>query len=326
MQGIVMLKLYAQAALYQVKPTVQSKQEGGSYQLPILPANTLKETLKVSAEHCNAYNGLTNWGGQFAALLHPNYIQTLSLPMQLAMMVSQPFPFKPIGLVHVANNIKVQKLPEQSAQLSLSTEFGKIYFHRRGWLFEVKTFAREQGSQSAMHNIQATSYYLARSKHSLQQSEHFKEKCENAPKWIQDAAQGALDLVAQQSNRSSNELARHDFMFAKDIGRKYAKISNDYNPIHLYPFTARLLGFKKAIAHGMYSKAWAVSQLIKTYSFTQPSFEVNTTFLNPILLPLTTTLLSTTGQSGNAEIRFALQSLKNGTQNMHLYGVIRAGI
>jgi hypothetical protein len=223
----------------------------------------------------------------------------------------------------------VQKLPEQNAQLSLSTAFGKVYFHRRGWLFEVNTFARENESQSAMHNVQATSYYLARCKHSLQQADYFNDNAQSAPAWIQNAAEDALCLAELDINNGSNELAHHDFMFTEDIGRKYAKISRDYNPIHLYPFTARLLGFKKAIAHGMYSKAWAVSQLFETYSFRQPSFEINTTFLNAIMLPLPTTLISTTKQCENAEqksISFALQSHKKGISNMHLYGVIHAGI
>src|SRR3546814_15954009 len=41
---------------------------------------------------------------------------------------------------------------------------------------------------------------------------------------------------------------------AADTGRRYAKVGKDFNPIHLTPFTARLFGFKRHIAHGMRSE------------------------------------------------------------------------
>jgi hypothetical protein len=47
-----------------------------------------------------------------------------------------------------------------------------------------------------------------------------------------------------------------------DLGRRYAPIAGDYNPIHLYPLTARLFGFKRPIVHGMWTLAYAMSRLI----------------------------------------------------------------
>ena len=38
-----------------------------------------------------------------------------------------------------------------------------------------------------------------------------------------------------------------------DLGRKYAAVSGDHNPIHLYPLTAKALGFPRQIAHGMWT-------------------------------------------------------------------------
>ena len=34
-----------------------------------------------------------------------------------------------------------------------------------------------------------------------------------------------------------------------DLGRRYAAVSGDHNPIHLYPLTAKALGFPRQIAH-----------------------------------------------------------------------------
>ena len=48
-----------------------------------------------------------------------------------------------------------------------------------------------------------------------------------------------------------------------DIGRRYAKVSGDVNPIHMSSLTAKALGFKRAIAHGMWVKAHALAAQVK---------------------------------------------------------------
>src|SRR6266487_1403229 len=40
-----------------------------------------------------------------------------------------------------------------------------------------------------------------------------------------------------------------------DLGRRYAAVSGDRNPIHLYRLTAWLFGFRRPIAHGMWAAA-----------------------------------------------------------------------
>ena len=42
-----------------------------------------------------------------------------------------------------------------------------------------------------------------------------------------------------------------DWSLPANLGRSYGGISKDYNPIHLYPWTAKLFGFRRQIAHGM---------------------------------------------------------------------------
>ena len=46
-----------------------------------------------------------------------------------------------------------------------------------------------------------------------------------------------------------------------DIGRRYAAVSGDRNPIHLAGFAAKAFGFKSAIAHGMWVKARTLAAL-----------------------------------------------------------------
>jgi acyl dehydratase len=46
-----------------------------------------------------------------------------------------------------------------------------------------------------------------------------------------------------------------------DAGRRYAPLSGDWNPIHLNALAARLFGFRRAIAHGMWVKARCLAAL-----------------------------------------------------------------
>ena len=46
-----------------------------------------------------------------------------------------------------------------------------------------------------------------------------------------------------------------------DIGRRYAAVSGDRNPIHMHALSAKAFGFPRAIAHGMWTKARCLAAL-----------------------------------------------------------------
>ena len=69
-------------------------------------------------------------------------------------------------------------------------------------------------------------------------------------------------------------------------GRRYAAVSGDHNPIHLYPLTAKALGFPRQIAHGMWTKARGLAALENRLP---DAVSVEVAFKKPILLPGTVT-------------------------------------
>lgn len=330
-----MLKLYAQAAIYRPPgetmlsfPSTQIFERYGLLQasnkqetttksdVPELPSIRLQKSVEIESKHFQAYNSLTTWGDSNQTQVHPNYIQTLSLPMQLEMMVTHPFPFKPFGLVHLANEITINELPRLNDSIDLSTRFGKVFFHRRGWVFEVISEAHQQSSQNSEPFVVASSYYLSRQDH----DKMTKSQVSNIPKlclpnWIAKTIE--ISIKNGASIVDSVE-------FKQDIGRQYARISGDYNPIHLSPYTARLLGFKKAIAHGMFSKALVLSKLIPEPHKLSHPVSIKTTFCQPIVLPMKTQLLFDKDQShGDTTLKFALTSgQKIEKPRYHLVGSI----
>jgi acyl dehydratase len=87
-----------------------------------------------------------------------------------------------------------------------------------------------------------------------------------------------------------------------DVGRRYAAVSGDHNPIHLYPLTAKALGFRRQIAHGMWSLARCVAALENRLP---DAVTVDATFKKPIFLPGTVAFGQDPAEDG---IAFALTS------------------
>jgi acyl dehydratase len=81
------------------------------------------------------------------------------------------------------------------------------------------------------------------------------------------------------------ELARWDI--PPDQGRRYARASGDFNPIHLWPVTARPLGFSRPILQGFCTQALVAHALIERSLAGDPAAlrRLRITFRAPISLP-----------------------------------------
>lgn len=287
--------------------------------VPVLPENTVRKEFRINSVHCERYNKAVNWKLGIASVIHPNYLQVLTLPMQLEMMINEPFPFKPMGLVHLANHIEVNCLPEQNAKLLLQTSFNGLTRHKNGWVFALLS----EGFVNGKLAISATSYYLTRQRHAQ------TNKNTDLTSTVKiDEANSKTKVV--QKNASDmpiiNELLPPfdiscDMNFPLGIGRQYARVSGDFNPIHLTRWTAKLMGFKQAIAHGMYSKALCISVVLKQEmengkgALAQTPMQFSTQFVQPIYLPTSCEL--NINRDGD-QIDFSLTSKSRSKAREHL--------
>ncbi len=100
-----------------------------------------------------------------------------------------------------------------------------------------------------------------------------------------------------------------------DIGRRYAAVSGDRNPIHLSKLTARLFGFPRAIAHGM----WLAARTLAVLEGRLPDAgTVDVAFKAPVLLPSTIAIGARQVEGGWAlDVRSARSS------KPHLRGSVR---
>ncbi len=191
------------------------------------------------AERLTTYRALCSLGDDGELPLP--FLQMLSGDLHIALLGRSEFPLPVAGLIHVTNRI-VQRgaLPADGAyDLEASVEG-----HRddpRGTLFDLHTRA-SLGSDCVW---ESTASILSRPKAAPKPGATTREK-------RSDEAPAGLDVRPARSTI---------WTLRADLGRRYAAISGDYNPIHLSALTARSFGFKRAIVHGMWSLARCLGEL-----------------------------------------------------------------
>ena len=174
----------------------------------------------------------------------------------LAVMLSRQFPFSVAGMLHVENDISCDQiyLPRErgivDVEISLEspTETGAVFL-----ALDTKI---SQG-----HRVVATcrSRYLAK--------------------------RGARTGPAQR--RKSEEMPAPKIEARWDVTRRtaweYARVSGDYNPIHLWRWVARAAGFPSPIIQGMYTVGRAAAGLQHVVG--RPLTRISSRFRRPISIP-----------------------------------------
>jgi acyl dehydratase len=200
------------------------------------------------------------------------YVHVLAFPLHLALMADGSFPFPAIGLVHVANQIVQHRTIEHAEQLDLEVRATPLEPHRRGRTFSIASTAHVDGELV----WEETSTMLRRGGASSS-GPGSREDGSSAP----ESSDGESGPSAPESSAGGEQ-----WRLAGDLGRRYAAVSGDRNPIHLHALTARALGFPCAIAHGMWTKARCLAALQDAHAdLRQGAFAIDVSFRRAILLP-----------------------------------------
>jgi hypothetical protein len=101
----------------------------------------------------------------------------------------------------------------------------------------------------------------------------------------------------------------------EDLGRRYAKASGDYNLIHLHPLLSKRFGFDRVLAHGMWSKARCVAELLP--SLEARPYKIEVQFKLPLFMPSEVGFVSQPGENG---LVFELRDSKG--RRPHLSGEV----
>lgn len=230
-------------------------------------------------------------GFRLGSTLPPTYPHLLGFRLQLALMADRAFPFPATGLVHVANDLSVLATINVGDPLDVTVHAEGPHPHRRGRTVDLVTEVTRGGEPV----WRSTSTYLRRGP---------AQPGANPA----DAGTGRSD-VQPDADLPASAVWR----LPADLGRRYAAVSGDRNPIHLWPLTARLFGFKRPIAHGMWTAAASVAALEGRLP---ERCRIAVEFKAPVLLPATVELGTAVEPDGAA--RLVLRSRRSGRP--HLLG------
>lgn len=231
-------------------------------------------------------------GFRLADTLPSTYIHVLAFPLHMALMTDSSFPFPAVGLVHIENRIVQHRPVHVSEPLSLRVRATPVEPHPKGRQFTLVSEAYA-GSELVWEGFSTNLRFGGGSDSST------------------DKPKGTKKAVPPVSAT---------WKLDGGLGRRYGAVSGDRNPIHMHDLSAKLFGFKRAIAHGM----WTNARCLAALEGRLPSaYEVEVAFKKPILLPATVTFGSKpSGKSGGARepIEFSVRSTKDAP---HLDGTVR---
>ncbi|MFC3299159.1 hypothetical protein FJV46_13015 [Arthrobacter agilis] len=197
------------------------------------------------------------------------YLHTIAFPVAMSVLARPDFPMPLLGLVHLRNEVHQDRQVGASELLDVVAWSEDLRPHAAGAQFDLVTEISVGG-----HRVWCgRSVYLARGIR-LEPS-HSRPAGEDRPAFVPPVRTGVWRLDAA-------------------TGRHYAAVSGDWNPIHLSGPSARALGMKGAIAHGMYLAARMVDEAVPAPTGAL-SWRID--FATPVLLPgsVTTAFLAVPG-------------------------------
>ena len=188
--------------------------------------------------------------------LPPTYPQLAAAAVHLGLLGTHGFPFHPMGLVHVTNEIEQFRPIHRTEALTFTASVGPGGMHPKGRMIEVLTELK-----TANGEIPWTSRATALKMSTNQPRSKPQEPQEDRAGW------------------RDSETIRCNLQ--EDLGRRYGKVAGDLNPIHQRAWLAKPFGFSRHIIHGTWTLAWALHPILSWKS----SYKLEARFKRPVPLP-----------------------------------------
>lgn len=239
----------------------------------------------------------------------------LAFPLHMALMTNGSFPFGPVGLVHVSNRIRVLRPLDVSETLDVKVSATPLAPHAKGRTFTLLSEISVRGErvweeQSTMlrrggGDAPGSSGEMTGGSHDTPGGDDTSS--------AGDTSGNSEASAARQLLSEARETAQ--WRLPEDLGRRYGGVSGDRNPIHMHALSAKLFGFPRAIAHGMWTKAHCLAALAARLP---DAYEIEVFFRKPILLPGSVSFAEA-GERGRTS--FAVRSGGN-AKRIHLEGTV----
>jgi acyl dehydratase len=210
--------------------------------------------------HIARYGAVCGYGAASAAgsAVPVTYPHVISMPLHIAIFSNPLFPLRPLGLIHLTNVIEPLAPLTAGARVDVDVTAGNYRRLDAGLAFDMTTELTASGVPV------------------------WREICCFMARWPDPAAGGAgRPPRPPKAPRDATVLGERQVTLG--TAWDYARVSADFNPIHLHQGAARKFGLRGAIMHGMWSLAYALAQMPPP-KITLPG-RIDTDFLTPVQLP-----------------------------------------
>jgi len=245
--------------------------------------------VRIERTRLAAYDRVCGFGLRDA--LPATYLHVLVFPLQVVLMADRGFPLGPAGLVHVRNRIVVHRRVDAAEIISLSSTALALRPHPKGAQVDLVGQVRV-GEELVWEGV---STYLSRGA--------------SVPGETAPVPHVAVDL-------GPDAPANAVWDVPGDMGRRYAAVSGDVDPMHLSSLAAKAFGFPRALVQGMLAKAHALAAI---ESRLPDAYVVDVDFSEPLLLPSNASFFAAQQDHG---LDFAVRPAEG--PGDHLRGTVRA--
>jgi acyl dehydratase len=213
----------------------------------------------------------------------------IAMPLHLKIFATEAFPLRPMGLIHLTNRIEAPGDLHPGMAVDVDVAVCNYRKTDAGLAFDLDSQLSSDGTVL----WRETCVFMSRWPESVERTGGRPPRPPKAPK---DA--GVLrELEVSQST-----------------AWEYARVSRDFNPIHLSDRAARFFGLRGAISHGMWSLARSLAEV--PYAAAAPGARLETQFLTPVQLPAKVNVKQWTE---HGEVRRAMCDVRTGRVHMYAH-------
>jgi acyl dehydratase len=257
----------------------------------VQPVELEARRVVLSAAHLRRYREVCSVAGD--AGLPPAYLHLVAMPMHMQLFICRNFPVKVLGLIHLRNTIRVLHPVDQRAPLRLTVHFDTLRLTDFGQEYDFAT----RYEQNGVVVWEEVSTMFARGN--------------TAPK------EGAKRPGIERANLPETGVSTETLDVKDNTGWNYARVSGDFNPIHLTARTAQMFGFKQVVAHGMWSLGRCLAAAVP--HLPTGGMQVDTQFKLPVYIP--SQALARTWTAGDT-VEIAMCTMRG--DRLHLAMQVRA--
>lgn len=258
-------KLYVNAAATAARRRVLGADAG----ITLPPCGHEVRGVRAQVGNLTAYQHLV--GESASDILPAGFIHALAFPVSMSVMNRDDFPLPLLGMVHLRNRVEQHGAVMFTEALDIRSWVENLSGHRAGTQVDIVAEVRRTGETEVRWN--GTSTYLAKGV--------FLPGIDKPSAPAEPSTFSAPDPTAL-------------WQLGVDTGRAYAAVSGDFNPIHLSVLSAKALGMRRSIAHGMYLASRALADVGAAKG---EMFSWDVAFEAPVFLPARVALDISSDQS-----------------------------